>query len=57
MLYGDEPLAARFNNWCTVLTELGLSKWTYATYFLFLSDTETYMFVKPEMLKKIYRFV
>ena len=31
---------------------MGINKWTYATYFLFLSQPEDNMFVKPEMLKK-----
>lgn len=29
-----------------------LKKWTYATYFLFLSDTANCMFVKPDGLKR-----
>ncbi|MCP5131558.1 MAG: hypothetical protein H6985_18495 [Pseudomonadales bacterium] len=52
VLYGDAAIMVRFGEWCSVLTDLELSKWTYATYFLFLSNPEKYMFVKPEMLKK-----
>lgn len=34
------------------MDQLSLLKWTYFSYFLFLSDTDKYMFVKPEMLKR-----
>lgn len=51
-IYGSEGFAIRFDEFVSTLAELQLRKWTYATYFLFLSDPNKYMFVKPEMLKK-----
>ena len=43
---------AQLDNYFAVLENLNLSKWTYATYFLFLFDPDNNMFIKPEMLKK-----
>jgi hypothetical protein len=51
-LWGEGELLERFDRYCKVLEDLGLAKWTYATYFAFLTDPERCMFVKPEMLKK-----
>lgn len=51
-LWGDADLAVRFTNFLAVLEKLDICKWTYATYFLFLSAPVENMFVKPEMLKK-----
>lgn len=51
-LHGDgDNFFNRFNRFCKVLEELGLSKWTYATYFAFLHHPDTYIFVKPKMLQ------
>ncbi|MEH6590957.1 MAG: hypothetical protein V7746_11895 [Halioglobus sp.] len=52
VLYGNKTKVERFADWCAVLENIGLAKWTYATYFVFLADPESSMFVKPEMLKK-----
>ena len=52
VLFSDRPLLDRFTLWGENLEDMGLAKWTYATYFLFLEDPVNAMFVKPEMLKK-----
>ena len=51
-IYGQLPEQERMVVFINVLDELSLLKWTYFSYFLFLSDTDRYMFVKPEMLKR-----
>ena len=51
-IHGNEPEQERIDAYINVLDELSLLKWTYFSYFLFLSDTDKYMFVKPEMLKR-----
>lgn len=52
LIYGNEPEQERIESFIQRLDELSLLKWTYFSYFLFLSDTDKYMFVKPEMLKR-----
>lgn len=52
VLWGKEDFFIRFQHYCDTLEELGLNKWTYATYFTFLADPEHGMFVKPTMLQK-----
>lgn len=47
---GDPP--TRLERFSEALGQLGLMKWTYATYFLFLSEPDACMFVKPEGLKR-----
>ncbi len=51
-IYGDGTEKDRIDSFIKVLDDLSLLKWTYFSYFLFLSDTEKYIFVKPEMLKR-----
>ncbi|PRY70643.1 hypothetical protein [Halomonas ventosae] len=51
-VWGSGNLDGRFNDFIGVLEELNICKWTYATYFLFLSSPQENIFVKPEMLKK-----
>ncbi|UYM15986.1 hypothetical protein [Endozoicomonas euniceicola] len=51
-LWSADDLQHRFDQFVLLLEKLGLKKWTYITYFLFLSDPEQHMFVKPEMLKR-----
>lgn len=51
-IWGAEDLKIRFNEFMRFSESVGLAKWTYVTYFLFLSDPEKHMFVKPEMLKR-----
>ena len=51
-IHGAGDPSLRLGRFSRVLEELNLGKWTYATYFLFLSDPENCMFVKPDGLKK-----
>lgn len=52
VLWGEGDFLVRFQRFCDILEKLGLNKWTYATYFIFLGDRENRMFVKPTMLQK-----
>lgn len=52
LLHGAGSSSNRLEDFTSVLAGMGLRKWTYATYFLFLSDPENAMFVKPEGLKR-----
>lgn len=51
LLYGDGSFDQRFQQWTDALEKHDLAKWTYATYFLFLSDYHEHIFVKPMMLQ------
>lgn len=52
LLHGEGEPAERLERFSDYLHTLGLRKWTYGTYFLFLHDPEHCIFVKPEGLKK-----
>jgi hypothetical protein len=52
LLHGPDTGPRRLEAFSDFLHGLGLRKWTYGTYFLFLSEPENYMFVKPEGIKK-----
>jgi hypothetical protein len=47
LLYGDQDLKTRFESFANVLEEIKASKWTIASYYLFIFFPEKYMFVKP----------
>jgi hypothetical protein len=47
LLSGDGVPEIRFANFCRVLEEIGASKWTVATYFLFIFAPQDHMFMKP----------
>lgn len=47
---GDAP--DRLERFSDYMHTLGLRKWTYGTYFLFLAHPDKYIFVKPEGIKK-----
>lgn len=51
LLYGETGMPGRFNSFVEALSELDACKWTTATYFLFLLDPTTHIFVKPEIFK------
>lgn len=51
-VWGADELAQRFDRFVEFSEKLKLAKWTYVTYFLFLSEPKNHMFVKPEMLKR-----
>jgi hypothetical protein len=52
LLHGAGSSSDRLEDFTAVLADMGLRKWTYATYFLFLSDPANAMYVKPEGLKR-----
>ena len=52
LLHGTASANDRLEDFAAVLADMGLRKWTYATYFLFLSDPANAMYVKPEGLKR-----
>lgn len=51
-IWGDNDLESRFTEFLEFSKSVGLAKWTYVTYFLFLSAPERHMFVKPTMLTR-----
>lgn len=51
LLYGETGMPGRFSAFVEALSELDACKWTTATYFLFLLDPTTHIFVKPEIFK------
>jgi hypothetical protein len=51
LLYGEQSLQARFEQFSSMLYEINAAKWPIATYFLFLADTSTQIFVKPAVTK------
>ena len=51
LLYGEQPLQVRFEQFASMLYEINAAKWPIATYFLFLSDPGAQVFVKPEVTK------
>ena len=51
LLYGSHSLRERFEQFASMLYEINAAKWPIATYFLFLSDPEAQIFVKPEVTK------
>lgn len=52
LLHGQGDTGSRLEIFSDYLHTLGLRKWTYGTYFLFLHDPVHCIFVKPEGLKK-----
>ncbi len=52
LLHGENEGPERLETFSDYLHTIGLRKWTYGTYFLFLNEPERYMFVKPEGIKK-----
>ena len=47
VLHGTAPLQDRFNAFINVLEKIEADKWTTASYFLFITHPDKYMFVKP----------
>ena len=52
LLHGSGETSERLEIFSDYLHTLNLRKWTYGTYFLFLSDRKNCMFVKPTGLQK-----
>jgi hypothetical protein len=51
-LHGEGTPSARLGRYSDVLQDFNLGKWTFATYFLFLNDPQSCMFIKPESIKR-----
>ncbi len=51
LLYGSSSSQDRFERFAKMLEGVGAAKWTIATYFRFLAEPETQMFLKPEATK------
>ena len=47
LLYGENEMRVRFEHFAELLSEIGAAKWPIATYFLFIAQPETHMFLKP----------
>jgi hypothetical protein len=52
LLHSPGEAPERLEAFSEFMHGLGLRKWTYGTYFLFLHDPQNCLFVKPEGLKK-----
>ena len=52
LLYGEQDLKSRFMGFAGVLTSIKADKWTIQTYFLYLSNPEKYLFMKPVITQK-----
>ena len=55
LLYGQESLESRFDDFAQCLREMDADKWTTQTYFLFMSAPKEFMFMKPEVTKQAAR--
>jgi len=51
LLYGSGTSQVRLERFWKMLEVIGAAKWTIATYFCFLAEPETQMFLKPEATK------
>jgi hypothetical protein len=52
LIHGSDEAPERLETFSGFMETLGLRKWTYGTYFLFVSNPVDCMFVKPEGIKK-----
>lgn len=58
LLYGSQPSPNRLEAFSRYLQQNGLpNKWTFATYFLFITRPEQEFFVKPEAAQWFLRFM
>jgi len=53
LLHGTGKFDDRFTAFCAVLAAIGASQWTIATYFSYLAEPDTHMFLKPVATKRI----
>ena len=51
LLYGSVEMEGRFTTFCSLLSEIGASKWTVATCYQFLASDGKWMFMKPAVMK------
>jgi hypothetical protein len=52
LLYGEGELEFRFDAFADCLIQINAAKWTTATYFLFITFPDRYMFLKPEVTQR-----
>jgi hypothetical protein len=52
LLHGSGEAPERLEEFSAFLHSIGLRKWTYGSYLLFLSDPKNCIFVKPESIQK-----
>ena len=53
LLYGSGEMEQRFGAFSGLLSEMGVTKWTVATYFQFLASDGKCMFMKPTIMKRM----
>ena len=53
LLYGSGEMEQRFMAFSGLLLEMGVSKWTVATYFQFLASDGKWMFMIPTIMKRM----
>lgn len=51
LLHGTSSMEQRFANFCDLLSEINVNKWTVATYYQFLATDGQWMFMKPKVMK------
>jgi len=53
LLYGSAEMEQRFMTFCDLLSEMGATFWTIATYYQFLASDGKWMFMKPSIMKRM----
>jgi hypothetical protein len=53
LLHGSAEMEGRFTSFCSLLSEIGASKWTVATCYQFLASDGKWMFMKPSIMKRM----
>jgi hypothetical protein len=53
LLHGSSEMEERFTRFCSLLSEMQVSKWTVATYYQFLASDGKWMFMKPTIMKSM----
>jgi hypothetical protein len=53
LLHGSAESEGRFTSFCDILSEIGVNKWTIATYYQFLATDGKWMFMKPSIMKRM----
>jgi hypothetical protein len=53
LLHGSDEMEIRFTNFCGLLSEMNVNKWTIATYYQFLATNGQWMFMKPATMNRM----
>ena len=53
LLYGEDAISARFNDFAELLEGMGAAKWPIVSYFLFIMKPKEFMFVKPTITQHV----